>query len=237
MKKRNLLNNAWLAWLAGALLNAYGQLVLLTSSIQVRVDPTTAALLRARRQPVIFALWHSHVFFMPLLRLHTRQPVSVLLSAHRDAQIVGVAARMRGVDLVAGSSTRGGARAFLQLLQLLRQGRHVCITPDGPRGPALLVKPGVVHLAQRSGCALVPMGLALSRARSLRSWDRTLLPLPFGRVVITLGAPIVVAGDGDPGVGVTQLGQALEDTSGWARRLLSPARRLHGRSARLTARH
>lgn len=223
MKKRNLLNNGWLAWLAGALLNSYGHLVLLTSSVRIRVDPATAHLLRQRRQPVIFALWHCHVFFMPMLRHHTRQPVSVLLSAHRDAQIVGVAARMRGVDLVAGSSTRGGVRAFLQLLQQLRAGRHVCLTPDGPRGPARVVKPGIVHLAHRSGCVVVPMGLALTRMRRLRSWDRSVLPLPFGRVVLTLGHPVRV-GSGDVAVASAELGRALESSSAWAGRLLARGR-------------
>jgi lysophospholipid acyltransferase (LPLAT)-like uncharacterized protein len=221
VKKRTLLDNAWLAWLAGALLNAYGQLVLITSTVRIRLDPATAQLLQERRQPVIFALWHCHVFFMPILRRQAQRPVAVLLSAHRDAQIVGVAARMRGVQLVAGSSTRGGVRAYLQLLQLLRQGCNVCITPDGPRGPARQVKPGIVHLAQQSGCAMVPMGLAMSRQRRLRSWDRSLLPLPFGRVVITLGQPIPVPADGwAASQAADQLSQALDHSSAWAARLL-----------------
>ncbi len=221
MKKRTLLNHTWLSWLAGALLNAYGQLVLITSTIRIRLDPVTDQLLRERQQPVVFALWHCHVFFMPLLRHLARRPLVVLLSAHRDAQIVGVAARMRGVELVAGSSTRGGVRAYLQLLQLLRQGSSVCITPDGPRGPAREVKTGIVHLAQRSGCLLVPMGLAVSRQRRLRSWDRTLLPLPFCRVVITLGEPIPVeSGTAAATAASHQLGQALDASSAWAARLL-----------------
>jgi lysophospholipid acyltransferase (LPLAT)-like uncharacterized protein len=133
---------------------------------------------------------------------------------------------MRGVELVAGSSTRGGVRAYLQLLQLLRQGSNVCITPDGPRGPAREVKTGVVHLGQRYGCLLVPMGLAVSRQRRLRSWDRTLLPLPFGRVVITLGEPIPVqAGTAAATTAAHQLGQALDASSAWAARLLVAPRR------------
>jgi len=134
------------------------------------------------------------------------------------------------VELVAGSSTRGGARAFLQLLQLLAAGRHVCITPDGPKGPARQVKPGVVHLAQRSGCAVVPMGLALTRRRRLRSWDRSVLPLPFGRVVLTLGAPLRVPA-ADPAASTTgacslersgeALGRALDASSAWAGRQLT----------------
>jgi lysophospholipid acyltransferase (LPLAT)-like uncharacterized protein len=226
VKKRNLLNHTWLSWLAGALLNAYGQLVLITCRIRIRLDPATARILRDRQQPVVFALWHCHVFFMPMLCRLARRPLAVLLSAHRDAQIVGVAARMRGVKLVAGSSTRGGVRAYLQLLQLLRAGSSVCITPDGPRGPAREVKSGIVHLAQRSGCLLVPMGLAVSRHRRLRSWDRTLLPLPFGRVVITLGEPIPVgAGPTAATAAALQLGQALDASSAWAARLLVAPRR------------
>ncbi|EDY38222.1 3-Deoxy-D-manno-octulosonic-acid transferase [Cyanobium sp. PCC 7001] len=223
MKKRTLLNHDALAWLAGALLNAYGQLILLTSRIAVQRDPATARLVLEQRVPVIYALWHCHVFFMPMLRLSSRQPVAVLLSAHRDAQIVGVAARMRGVELVAGSSTRGGVRAYLQLIQRLRGGSSVCITPDGPRGPARRVKPGVVHLAQQSGCAVVPMGLAATRQRRLRSWDRTLLPLPFGRVVLTLGPPLWLPPAPDActlGLQAEQLEAALDAASERAIRAL-----------------
>lgn len=225
MKKRTLLNHDSLAWLAGALLNAYGQLILITSRIGVQWDPASQRLVLEQRLPVIYALWHCHVFFMPMVRLRSAQPVAVLLSAHRDAQIVGVAARMRGVRLVAGSSTRGGVRAYLQLIQLLRAGTSVCITPDGPRGPSRRVKPGVVHLAQQSGCAVVPVGLAVTRQRRLRSWDRTLLPLPFGRVMLTLGAPLWLAPGSDADVGslglqAEQLEEALEAASVQAIRAL-----------------
>ncbi|MGB5133749.1 MAG: lysophospholipid acyltransferase family protein [Prochlorococcaceae cyanobacterium] len=197
MKKRNLLQNPALSWLAGALLNAYGQLVLITSRLRVWVDPAAETLLLQRRVPVIYALWHCHVFFMPLLRIHARRPVAVLLSSHRDARIVGVAARMRGVDLVPGSSTRGGLTAYRRLLQLLRGGQSVCITPDGPRGPARQVKQGVLQLARQSGCAVVPVGLALTRCSRLRSWDRSVLPLPFGHAVLALGAPLYLPRTGD----------------------------------------
>ncbi|MGL6133822.1 MAG: lysophospholipid acyltransferase family protein [Prochlorococcaceae cyanobacterium] len=207
MKKRNLLHNPFLAWLAGALLYAYGQLVLLTSRTRVWVNPQAEDLVLHRQTPVIYALWHCNVLFMPLLRLHARRPVAVLLSSHRDARIVGVAARMRGLELVEGSSTRGGAVAYRQLLRRLRSGQSVCITPDGPRGPAGQVKAGVLHLARQSGCAVVPVGLALTRRRRLRSWDRSVLPLPFGRAVLALGRPLYLV----PGQ-ATALAEALEAT-------------------------
>ncbi|MEX1317613.1 MAG: lysophospholipid acyltransferase family protein, partial [Synechococcaceae cyanobacterium] len=213
-------------WLAGALLNAYGQLILITCSIRVWVNPQTEGLVLQRHVPVIYALWHCHVFFLPLLRLHTGRPLAVLLSSHRDARIVGVAARMRGLELVEGSSTRGGAGAYRQLLRRLRQGQSVCITPDGPRGPAREAKPGVVQLARQSGCAVVPVGLALCRGRRLRSWDRSVLPLPFGRAVMALGAPLYLA----PGGGIAladaaALADALEASSSEASQVLARGRR------------
>ena len=201
-----MLNNRGLAWLVGALLNAYGQLFLITSRLRIEADPEVERLVREQRVPVIYALWHSHVFFVPLFRTFERRAVSVLLSAHRDAQIVGVAARLRGIRLVFGSSTRGGARAYLQLLSVLQGGQSVVMTPDGPKGPAERVKSGVIRLAQQSGCAIVPVALASSRLHRLKSWDRSLLPLPFSKAVFELGAPLYCP-DGAP---IAPLQQELE---------------------------
>ena len=193
-KKRTLFNNRLLATLAGVLLNAYGELFRRTSRIRFQVHPGVEQLVREQGAAVIFALWHRHAFFVPLLRGVQRQPITVLLSAHRDAQIVAVAVRLRGLKVVAGSSTRGGIKAYLHLRRVLDQRESVCITPDGPKGPAEQVKAGVIHLAQLSGCAIVPVAVACSRVHRLRSWDRSVLPLPFSRVVIALGEPLRLEG-------------------------------------------
>ena len=193
-KKRTLFNNRLLATLAGVLLNAYGELFRRTSRIRFQVHPGVEQLVREQGAAVIFALWHRHAFFVPLLRGVQRQPITVLLSAHRDAQIVAVAVRLRGLKVVAGSSTRGGLKAYLHLRRVLDQRESVCITPDGPQGPAEQVKAGVIHLAQLSGCAIVPVAVACSRVHRLRSWDRSVLPLPFSRVVIALGEPLRLEG-------------------------------------------
>jgi lysophospholipid acyltransferase (LPLAT)-like uncharacterized protein len=92
--------------------------------------------------------------------------------------------------VVSGSSTRGGLKAYRLLRRLLEQRQLVCITPDGPKGPAEQVKSGVIHLAQQSGCAIVPVSVFCSRVHRLRSWDRSVLPLPFSRVVLQLGEPL-----------------------------------------------
>jgi lysophospholipid acyltransferase (LPLAT)-like uncharacterized protein len=93
-------------------------------------------------------------------------------------------------------STREGARAgALGLLRRLRQGHFIGITPDGPRGPRRRAAPGVAELAAMAGALVCPVGASTSRARRFRSWDRAMLPLPFGRGVLVLGAPIGVGRD------------------------------------------
>ncbi len=205
-KKRTLLNNPLLATLAGVLLNAYGELFRRTSRIRFLAHPGVELLVKQQRAAVIFALWHRHAFFVPLLRGFQRQPITVLLSAHRDAQIVAVAVRLRGLQVVAGSSTRGGLRAYLLLRRVLQQRESVCLTPDGPKGPAEQVKSGVIHLAQLSGCPIVPVAVSCSRAHRLRSWDRSVLPLPFSRVVIALGEPLRPEGSLEQGQALLMTG-------------------------------
>lgn len=218
-RKRALLNNAGLRWAAALLLYGYYQLVLVTSRVRIRADPATEQLLR-QGEPLILALWHRHVFFIPLLRRYGRRPLAVLVSGHRDGRIIAAALKLCRLAVVEGSSTRGGSGAYRQLLRLLRAGELVCITPDGPKGPPVQAKPGVIQLARQSGSAIVPLALAASRRRQLRSWDRTLVPLPFGRVVIMLGPPRRWQAEVAAAEQLLDLGQALDATAVQARELL-----------------
>ena len=223
-KKRLLLNNPFLATLAGVLLNGYCELVRRTSRIRIQADPEADRLIHEVNAPIIYVIWHCQLLFILHLRIYSGRPISVLLSAHRDAQIVGVAARMRDLKLVEGSSTRGGSRAYRQLLALLRGGDSVCITPDGPKGPALKLKAGIAKLAQKSGCAVVPVAAACTRIRRIKTWDRTILPLPFGRCVLELGPPVYLTPESPLDDQLSQLAAALNDTAHRASgNLLAPA--------------
>lgn len=210
-KKRTLLNNPLLSTLAGVLLNGYGELFRLSSRIRIQAHPQVDQLVQQQGAAVIYALWHRHAFFVPLLRYYARRRVAVLLSTHRDAQIVAVAVRLRGFEVVTGSSTRGGLKAYRDLRRCLEQRQSVCITPDGPKGPAEQVKSGVIHLAQQSGCAIVPVSVVCSRVHRLRSWDRSLLPLPFSQVLLQLGEPLHPEGTLEEGQ--AQLQAALHHTA------------------------
>lgn len=159
-------------------------------------------------EPVIAALWHEALALGSVLRLVTRRrgmrrDVVALASQHRDGKLIGNAMRHLGLELVLGSSSRGGGEAVAALSEAIRGGKHVVLTPDGPRGPRRRAAPGVVWLAARTGAPILPYGVWTSRAITLKSWDRMRIPLPFGRAVLAVGAPIYVTGQGEdalPGI-------------------------------------
>jgi lysophospholipid acyltransferase (LPLAT)-like uncharacterized protein len=155
-----------------------------TWRIRVIGDEGLNAERRARR-PVIFVLWHGQM--LPLLYHHRNQAVRVLISEHRDGELIARTALALGFGTVRGSSTRGSGRALLGLVREVEGGRDIAMTPDGPRGPAKSFAPGALVVAQRTGALIVPVTAAAKSAWHLKSWDRFMIPKPFARVVISYG--------------------------------------------------
>ena len=142
------------------------------------------------KEGFIFSLWHGHL--LPLLWVHRDEGVVVLISEHRDGELVARAASSLGFGLIRGSTTRGADRALISLVRELEAGREVAITPDGPRGPARQFAPGALIAAQRSDSFIIPTVAVADRAWHLRSWDRFMIPKPFARVTIAYGRPTKV---------------------------------------------
>lgn len=121
----------------------------------------------------------------------------MLISAHRDGELISNTVKHLGIDAAVGSSSRGGAGAFRNLIKNLKAGIWVGITPDGPRGPRMRATDGVVTLARLSGAPIVPLAYGISNGKVLGSWDRFLLALPFSSGVMIYGEPIHVGRDAD----------------------------------------
>lgn len=145
--------------------------------------------------PCIFALWHSRL--LPLVWTHRAQRIGMLVSRHRDGEWIARVIRHLGYAVARGSSTRGAEEGLREMLAFADAGHGLGLTPDGPRGPARLVKPGVVYLASRTGLPVVPIASAANRAWEMRSWDGFRVPKPFARVVVATAAPIAVPADLD----------------------------------------
>jgi len=137
----------------------------------------------------LFALWHS--VQLPLMYTHRKKGVRLLISRSRDGSLVSALGRKMGFGIVRGSSSRGGASAAREIVKVLRAGNQVAITPDGPKGPPEAVKKGVSLIARRAGVPVIPCGVSAFPALHLKSWDRFTVPLPFARVVISEGRPIM----------------------------------------------
>ena len=145
---------------------------------------------RANNTRVIFTLWHGEL--LPLLWQHRGENIAIVISEHRDGEIVARIAESLGYATVRGSSSKGGSRALIGLMREIDAGRDGAITPDGPRGPAHVFAPGVAVAAQRTGALIVPIRAAASRSWRLKSWDRFLIPKPFARVDVHYGELVSV---------------------------------------------
>lgn len=149
----------------------------------VNGEPLAEARRSGRR--VLFALWHGEL--LPLLWHQRGENVAIVISDHRDGEIIARIAESLGYATVRGSSSKGGSRALIGLMREIDAGRDGAITPDGPRGPARLFAPGAAVAAHRTGALIAPIRARASRAWRLRSWDRFLVPKPFARVTVSFG--------------------------------------------------
>lgn len=154
--------------------------------------------------PIIAAVWHGEQFLM--FHPHRKMKIAVLSSLSADGEIQTGILKWFGYAVVRGSSSRGGARALVELIRKIREGYGTLFAVDGPRGPYHKVKPGIVYLAEKTGKTIIPVsGRAEHYATFHRAWDKFMLPFPFSRAVVIYGEPIRVT------AGLEEESQRLEE--------------------------
>jgi lysophospholipid acyltransferase (LPLAT)-like uncharacterized protein len=141
------------------------------------------------KRPAILVMWHESIALPIGLGFHS--PVALLVSQHRDANWLNMAAEGMGFDIVRGSTTRGGGAA-LRRLKELSQTHSMVITPDGPKGPRRVMNMGAVYLASLLQLPIVPVGVGLRDPWRLNTWDRFAIPKPGQRARIIFGPTIDV---------------------------------------------
>lgn len=149
--------------------------------------------------PFIPCYWHQQQIFcvrylMDTASQHPQLKLGYLISPSRDGDIATSMFGDQGVHIIRGSATRGGAQALREIYQTIRKENiSPIVTPDGPTGPIYKCKPGVAMLSQLSKAPLLPMAYSASSVWRLRSWDRFMLPRPFSRIVVSIGAPLRIS--------------------------------------------
>jgi lysophospholipid acyltransferase (LPLAT)-like uncharacterized protein len=157
-------------------------------------DPTIDPVDERNRGQMIYIFWHENILFPLYLRGYCN--LAMLLSRHRDADLLSEVANRLGFEFVRGSTGRGGGTA---LRELLRKSRHMnlTITPDGPRGPRRVLAPGPIYLSSKLSLPLVALGLGYDRPWRFRSWDRFALPRPHSRARAVVSPPMIIPPDLD----------------------------------------
>lgn len=157
--------------------------------------------------PLIITMWHGQHLLVPAVRRKEHRVIA-LISRHKDGEINAIAAKKLGIDTVRGSAAReqsrvierGGISGFLKLRAALKDGVSVTMTADLSKTVARRAGIGIIRLARASGVPIAPVALATSRRLTVRSWDRTSINLPFGRMAMVVGQFVEVPEDADDSV-------------------------------------
>jgi lysophospholipid acyltransferase (LPLAT)-like uncharacterized protein len=155
------------------------------------VNPEVA---RRTGQRFIYAFFHEVMLFPAYFWAWPE--MQILISDHRDGELITQVVKRLGFGVVRGSTTRGGARALREMSQRVDRG-HLCVTPDGPRGPRRHVHQGLAYLASRTGLPIVGAGMAFKHPWRAKSWDRFAVPRPFSPAACVVPPAVFVPPDAD----------------------------------------
>ncbi len=148
---------------------------------------------RERKGKVLFALWHNRIFLLSyVLKFIYKENLVALVSPSRDGEIISSLLTLLKFKVIRGSSFHYSKKSFQEFREWLKRGFNGAITPDGPRGPKYTVKPGIIHLAYKTGIPIQPVTYTVKRKKYLPTWDSFLLPLPFNRGILVFGEPLFV---------------------------------------------
>ncbi len=139
--------------------------------------------------PCVYALQHRDLLLLTIQRIDCG--IAVMVSRSRDGELIARPLSRLGFIPVRGSSSRSGSQALKELVRLARM-RSLAITPDGPKGPAGSIQPGVLQLALLARIPIIPVVAAANRQWEINSWDRFRLPQPWSKLTATYGQEIQV---------------------------------------------
>lgn len=165
-------------WPLGLLTRLWG------CSLHLVGSPETLRNLSKIDEPVAFTLWHNRLFITSEIFRRYRQgrPIYGLVSPSKDGAWLEAFFSLVGIRAVRGSSHKLGREAVTALVEVMRSGNDIGITPDGPRGPIYEFKAGGLIVARRVQAPLLLLGCSFESSWQLRSWDRFHLPAPFSTV-------------------------------------------------------
>ncbi len=149
---------------------------------------------KGRERGNIFAIWHGQM--LPLILFYKYRNTVTIVSKSKDGDIADYFLGRFGYVTARGSSSKGGTESLLKAAYLIKKNSaDAAITVDGPKGPKLSVKPGVIYLAKKTSGVLVPAVCKVKYYKKFDSWDNFILPMPFSKIYIYFGEGISFEND------------------------------------------
>ncbi|TLD82454.1 DUF374 domain-containing protein [Helicobacter sp. MIT 11-5569] len=148
----------------------------------------------SNNEPFVVSFWHGELLLQPFLfeKYASKKKVWVFTSKHFDGEISSNVISYFGINVLRGSSSKGGTRVLYHAVKKIENNEYVAITPDGPRGPYHSIADGVVFLAQKTNVPVVVLRTFFSNAWELKSWDKLKIPKPFSKVVCVIKEPFML---------------------------------------------
>jgi lysophospholipid acyltransferase (LPLAT)-like uncharacterized protein len=159
----------------------------------------------------IWPFWHDRIFLSAVY--FKDRGIVVITSKSGDGEYIARFIQRFGFGAIRGSSSRGGARALVEMKRSMLQGREIAFTVDGPRGPRYEAKPGPIYLAKLTGNPILPFLMQPQKYWTLKSWDRLQIPKPFTKALLVIAEPFFIneaEADGGIDSGVVRMQRSLD---------------------------
>ncbi len=176
------------------LLYTYLRIVYFTSNWQFIFSKGYSEKKFLTEKGVIFAFWHNRLALGPGMFVGHKD-IYALISPHSDGKIISNIVSKFGFGVINGSTNKEPIAALKTIIKKLHNGNNIVITPDGPRGPIYQINSNINKVAHKHNIKIIPISCNTSRAILINSWDKLIMPLPFGRIIVTIGDPLEVIGD------------------------------------------
>ena len=190
--KRRILYLGFVQFLISRLIALYINFVYLTSKTKFHnIEHLEKA--QGKYKNIIFTFWHGREL-MTTRYLRDMGQMYSIVSHHKDGNLATEIISCFGSTMIRGSSTKGGSKVIREVIKTFKHpNRHLCITPDGPRGPRMRVQGAVIDLARLTGAAILPLSISCKRCKFLPSWDKFMIPFPFNKISVSFAEPIEIA--------------------------------------------
>ena len=164
------------------------QVLFFLNKVSIKGEENLLKLIKSG-SPIMLCVWHGRLLFPSwYIRHHTT--LHIISSRHADSELLAQILRHWGYGLIRGSTNKGGVRVIREMTEIFNRGGIIAVTNDGPKGPARIAKSGSIGLAIKNNVKIITVTGSATKFWQMKSWDRFMLPKPFGKIQIIVSSPM-----------------------------------------------